>query len=48
MYIIILARTVFAKFRVKIIADLIKSAKCKDREDRLDNRYLECETDSVK
>lgn len=29
MYIIILARTVFAKFQVKIIADLIKSANVK-------------------
>lgn len=48
MYIIILVRIVFVKFQVKIIVDLIKSVKCKDREDRLDNRYLECEIDSVK
>lgn len=48
MYIIILARIIFIECQVKIKEDTNKSAKSKDRENRIDNRYLGCETDSVK
>lgn len=36
----------FVKFQVKIKEDLKTSAKSKDREDRIDNRYLGCKPDS--
>ena len=43
-----MVRTISVQFQVKIKYDLNKSANSKYREDKIDNRYLGCETDSVK
>ena len=43
-----MGRTISVEFQVKIKYDLNKGANSKYREDTIDNRYLGCETDSVK
>ena len=43
-----MVRTISVEFQVKIKYGLNKSANSKYREDKIDNRYLGCETDSVK